>query len=680
MAPGRKGKTKSRSAPPRKRPGAPVQSQARRNRDQGRPNDDALYGLLAPDPGARSVTSRDMLLASGVGALAALIFVTTFSGNVGLGDAPESVSGIKSLGVLHAPGYGAYVLFAHAFSDVVPVGSWAFRVNLFSLVCSSVMIAALFLVGRLLGANRAGAAIGALAVASAASVWFNAGFAKHYAFSGMLLSLSASLAILWTTRGRAWLLLGAAALLGVCFGASWELALIMAVSVVVLLATGSRLPRRGLGVLAVVVMAAIALGSYAFILLRARQEPAVNWGDATTTSRLLALVTQRDFRSGGAASSHASLLTRVPLRVVSYGGIVARDVGLAAAVLALVGIAVGWKHLPRDRQLFLVSLAGLNLLTVIVVVGIDHIMGFRTSVIAGGYLLDLMIVVAVLVAIGFAPLCRAVSNMLADLMTPDRDGSRAAAKATALYPVVAITAALVVLGPSLLTHFSAANHRTPPLADRYGHRVLAGLPSHSVLVVYRADWAFPLIYRQIVAGERRDVAVINVDNFALGWYRQQTARSLGIRIHQSGPPLQRAIAAITELRKARPVYLDTSAMQLLQQNFGYRPRGLVGELLAGKGIQPGDDLAAASSRLRAIDREDGVSTRYLRVPNDSVLFFHERGHIELAKEYVRKHNLSGTIAELQQAVRIYPDDPAARAVLQFIQQNPTGAESIILNM
>ena len=63
-----------------------------------------------------------------------------------------------------------------------------------------------------------------------------------------------------------------------------------------------------------------------------------------------------------------------------------------------------------------------------------------------------------------------------------------------------------------------------------------------------------------------------------------------------------------------------------------------------------------------------------------MLFFHERGHIELAKEYVRKHNLSGTIAELQQAVRIYPDDPAARAVLQFIQQNPTGAESIILNM
>ncbi len=123
---------------------------------------------------------RETVWTAAVAALGLALFLATFSPNVSLGDAPESVSGIRSLGVLHAPGYPAYVLLGSAWATLAPLGSWAFRANLFSVVCSVVALAAVFALGRLFGAAGVAAALGAMTVATSVSFWFNAGFAKHY--------------------------------------------------------------------------------------------------------------------------------------------------------------------------------------------------------------------------------------------------------------------------------------------------------------------------------------------------------------------------------------------------------------------------------------------------------------------------------------------------------------------
>ncbi len=89
-------------------------------------------------------------------------YATTFSGRVALGDAPESVSGVASLGILHAPGYPLYVLAARAFSEAVRLGSAAARVNAFSLVCAGAAAGLLFIAARRVGSDRWGAALGSL--------------------------------------------------------------------------------------------------------------------------------------------------------------------------------------------------------------------------------------------------------------------------------------------------------------------------------------------------------------------------------------------------------------------------------------------------------------------------------------------------------------------------------------
>ncbi len=135
-------------------------------------------------------------------AISAILFATTLNGHPGLGDAPESVAGVAELGVLHAPGYPAYVLAAWIFTLLVPFGSFAFQVNLFSLVCASLSIAGVYLLARRCGAARWASALGALALAVGAGFWFYSGFAKHDMFSGLLFVAALNLLLAWQAQAE----------------------------------------------------------------------------------------------------------------------------------------------------------------------------------------------------------------------------------------------------------------------------------------------------------------------------------------------------------------------------------------------------------------------------------------------------------------------------------------------
>ena len=110
---GRVQPTGRRAPPPRSAPESPAESQT--------------------DPPESRGSRSDAIWATGVGVGALALYLSTFSSSVALGDAPESVSGIRSVGILHAPGYPAYVLLGRLWATVLPFGSWSLRVNLFSV-------------------------------------------------------------------------------------------------------------------------------------------------------------------------------------------------------------------------------------------------------------------------------------------------------------------------------------------------------------------------------------------------------------------------------------------------------------------------------------------------------------------------------------------------------------------
>jgi Protein of unknown function (DUF2723) len=614
-----------------------------------------------PDPGTSIVVfdKRDAVVATVLGVAVGALFLSTFSSQVALGDAPESVAGVRTLGVLHAPGYPSYVLAARAFGFVVPIGSWALRVNLFSVVCASLEVVVTYFLARRFGAGVFGAVLGSLALATTASFWFNADFAKHYPFSALVVTAAALLVTTWQRSGRRIWLIAAGALLGIGIGSSWQLALITGLGLGALLATSPRAPDpRALVWTAgtFVVVAAAVLG---FVIVRAHQDPVLNWGDATNIPRLLALVKASDFTTTSTFGVGGS-------RFVSAGGGLVRDFGAGAIALAGAGAVFCWRRRERSTLVFLGVVGLVNLAAVIMMSPAQRIVGFATVIQQGGYLLGTMVVVAVLAAIG--------TTRVLELRA-----TRASRQRRFHAMAMAFVLAVVVLVPSIVVHHRYANQRVPAYADDYARRVFAALPRNSVLLVWGEEFGFPLIYRQLVDRDRTDVSVLSVNSIGLGWARAQLVRRFDLGSALDAPTEQQMILnLVAKFRQTRPVFVDTNAMYALSEVLGYRAEGLVGEVVAGVGPHVIPDAGAVSTALdRAVIDDGMVGQPSNRLPYRTVFYFYERAYIELAKSYALQKDLAGAERELQRAVAMFPHDSSPATTLARLQQ-PGGRDALSL--
>ena len=226
-----------------------------------------------------------MAWAAGAASLCAALYATSLSGHPGLGDAPETSPASVRWGSCTTRAIPAYVLTATLFTLIVPFGSEAFRVNLFSLVCAS-------LCGR--RGPIARAALGAAALGGGGrrpGAWppvrasgFYSGFAKHDMFSGLLFLVTLHLALAWRGAPSVKRLspLGAAIALGL--GSSWPLELL------ILRRSDPRAADRAQATVAALLVTASATGLVVLVAdLRLRDgarrgEPAAELGGATTSA------------------------------------------------------------------------------------------------------------------------------------------------------------------------------------------------------------------------------------------------------------------------------------------------------------------------------------------------------------------------------------------------------------
>jgi Protein O-mannosyl-transferase TMEM260-like len=574
------------------------------------------------------------------------------------------VAGAKSLGILHAPAYPAYVLAARAFAIAEPFGSWAWRVNMFSLICAALTTAIVYLIARRLGAGVVGSVVGALTLALTASFWFYAGFAKHYPFSGLLVATAMVLVLAWERRGRSWQLVAGGASLGICTGASWQLAAITFVGLAVLVALGERRPRVAESAFAIGALAVIAIALMAYLMARARHDPLLNWGDARDLSRLRDVVSQRDFGLGG---SGVAVAGRVPARMLTYLGLILRDVGLGAISIAVVGAIVARRRSGRAHAVFLAVIGVLNLLLAILAAGLDTLSGFDSGLIVGGFLIDVYVVLAVLVALGTTELVdvavkwgRDNPGALGDLRL-----TRVRVRAGAVGVVVA-----VALVPSVIVHYQPANHHEPAFVDLYGQRVLGALPRNAVLVVGGYGYGLPELYRQIVFHDRTDVTVIDGGTTIRPWYRELLSRRYHVDITRDTEGYDALIALVAHFRATRPVYLDTTAMGLFRDAVGYRAEGLVGVVVDGVRGHPGTGLDRIAADLDRADAQDGVASRvHAGFPNAKFYLYHNRAHVELAKQYYAAKQMADVDRQLSLAIALDPGDIQTRSALSMLRGN-----------
>lgn len=631
-----------------------------------------------------------------VGAVAAVAFAATMSSRVSLGDAPESVAGIASVGILHAPGYPAYVLAARLFTLIVPFGSITWRTNLFSLVCAVLVVIGAYRVARLVGASRPGAAIGGLTLALGTSFWFYADFAKHDTFSALLVAGATVLVLEWYHRRDLRLLIAAGAVLGLTIGASWQLGALAAPGLVLLVILG-----RDRDVLAKLLAAAVTAGFVAAIaiivvvMVRASQHPVVNWGSAATPARVVDLLDMKDFsfvnkrlpslapHSAEHANVHGATL---PERFGNYPTLLAREAGAGALLVAVWGATRSVRRLARPVAVFLAVSFGVGVVGTAEFVGPGALHGFETNLIVGGFYSGIFFVVAVWAAVGVTDLVELAEGRSSMPRRGRSRGRGAAQRARGVArrgPAVvgmALTVALagVVLVPSAVVHWRPASQRQPPFADDYATNVFRSLPPRAAILTRGGELTFSLLYHQLVRGERRDVLVIAADSLAgSSWYRGDLARRLGMKLPDLASQGAELVAVAHQIQRSRPMYMDMLTTDALRPALGYVARGLVSEVVDGVGAKP---VAAPADIEQLLDeyRSDGVydGAARRRWPNTFLLSSYVRAHLELARDYNELGQLDHVATHAEMALEVNPGDKTAAGILKAVAdaraKNPSG--------
>ena len=119
--------------------------------------------------------------------LIAAVYVVSLPGYPGpSGDNAEFQSLARTLGTSHPTGYPLYLLASHAFQTILPAGSLAWRVNLFSGVCGLGALALFWRIGLRMGLAPWSVAIAMGWLATTSTWWRLSTVAEVYALHALL--------------------------------------------------------------------------------------------------------------------------------------------------------------------------------------------------------------------------------------------------------------------------------------------------------------------------------------------------------------------------------------------------------------------------------------------------------------------------------------------------------------
>jgi hypothetical protein len=135
-----------------------------------------------------------------LGAAALVVYALTLAHGLGWDDSGELQTGVLQLEPVHSAGYAPYVWLGHVFTVIVPLGSDATRVNLWSAVCAALAVALAARYVLVVAGSRAGAAVAALVLGAGPIFIYNATVASVYCYLALAVALLLNAADAWWRR------------------------------------------------------------------------------------------------------------------------------------------------------------------------------------------------------------------------------------------------------------------------------------------------------------------------------------------------------------------------------------------------------------------------------------------------------------------------------------------------
>ncbi len=543
-------------------------------------------GAPAAAPAARFMPAATLAVTF-AGAL--ILFALTLAPTITFEDAGELIAAASSLGVPHEPGYPLWTLVAHAFTWL-PIGNVALRCNLMSAVFTALAAAlvawATMLIvddcrgggagGRPGSARRSGSAApgraqadlaaaspwwpatgagsllpcaaglaAGLLAATAATTWSQAIITEVYGLNAALVGLLLVLTLVWgrapTARLRGRLFLAICLVMGLGLTAHDTFIVFLPVVALYGLVLERRL-RPSWGRLAAGAgMYFLGLAPYLYLPLAAARSPLMDWGDPRSWTTFWRVVTRRQYVTGGHSGPRATLAelgTSVSLLVHQWLPLL--------LVLAAVGLAVLF---TRRRPLFWLAVALVVATWPVVTLVTDFPTNTATAslnaddrALVSVFYIPSYLVLALLMGLGAWWLAARVLTWRA---------AQRSAGAPALAGVLAAILVAVPLGLGAARAPSLTMHRYR-FADAYIHNVLLLAAPHSLIMVDRDQFGFPLDYAQDVDGLRPDVVVLDQELLRRSWYLHDLQRRYPALIAGSRTQVQAFLTAVAPFEAGRP--------------------------------------------------------------------------------------------------------------------------------
>jgi tetratricopeptide (TPR) repeat protein len=425
----------------------------------------------AEEAAGGALTSRYRREAAAVAATLFIVYALGACRTIYVGDSGELVAAVYTLGIPHPSGYPLYVLLGKLWTLLVPIGSIAFRMSLFSAACAALACGIVHALCRRQGLGRSASLLAAGLLAFAPSYWGEANVQRVYALNAVFVAGATAAALSWwrTRHDRA--LVVAFFLCGL--GASNHTFMAVyaaALGLWVLTVDPAVIRRVGLGMKAA---GAFALGllPYAYLYFRSRAHPRLDWGRPDTLPRLYCVVTRCDFWGRAYIERPADL---VPIALDYLRGL-AGEMLFVGAALAAVGLIVTARR--RGPGILLALVMFFNLVAMAA-----H--GSRSDIfIWHRYYIPSYIAAAILAASGAEWLLARIPRL---------------------------PAAIVLLLPlaGFAIGFRDFDRSRYQIADAFSRELLAGVSPGAHLSATDDNILFVLIYLDLVEGVRPDVDLI----------------------------------------------------------------------------------------------------------------------------------------------------------------------------
>lgn len=531
---------------------------------------------------------------------ALLVYLATLAPSIGFIDAGELAAAAYRFGIPHPSGYPLFVLISGAWSRAVPMRP-VLALNVLSAIWAATAVVVCFLVARRLLARAFArpplvAALGsALLLAFSRTFWSSAlAVEVHPLHAALALSaLALALRAIGAPGGPGcdWRAFRPAAfVLGLAFANHLtSVQLVPALGIAWL--AGVRGTRARLaGLLRLAPYAALGLLPYAYLPLRAAQDPALNWGDPSSLQRLIGHVAAREYGPRfllGWPAFAASLR--------DFASALPAELGLGAA-LGAAGLIVA---LRRDRvAAFVLAAAFLTSAGVAAAYSIPDI---------GPYFF----------------LAQAALALLAGY---------AVATLALVRPWAALLAAALAVGPLLVANRDVSE-RGDYLVEDFARNMFRSLAPGALVISYQWDhWVSPALYLQNVEGVRPDVLVLDKRLVQRGWYVEQLARRQPRLVRGAEPELRALLRAIEQADAAagpelgrrvdaflqavvdtvspeRPVYVTLDVEDSFPAGYRQVPEGLALRLYRPERVPPPDAPVWDEFEYRPFARRDGWTDR-----------------------------------------------------------------------